>query len=155
MSDPYNVLGVPHGASEDEIKKAYRELARKYHPDNYADNPLADLAAEKMKEVNDAYDSIIQNRKTGNNNKREQYYYNSNNNSGTKYPGVRQAIQKGMIGEAEAELSSVNPDEREAEWFFLMGVIYHNKGWFNEAHENILTACRMDQGNREIGRAHV
>ena len=55
MKDPYEVLGVPHGASEDEIKKAYRELARKYHPDNYANNPLADLAQEKMKEINEAY----------------------------------------------------------------------------------------------------
>ena len=55
MKDPYEVLGVPHGASEDEIKKAYRELARKYHPDNYVNNPLADLAQEKMKEINEAY----------------------------------------------------------------------------------------------------
>ena len=59
MKDPYEVLGVPHGASEDEIKKAYRELARKYHPDNYANNPLADLAQEKMKEINEAYATLM------------------------------------------------------------------------------------------------
>lgn len=58
MKDPYEVLGVPHGASEDEIKKAYRELARKYHPDNYVNNPLADLAQEKMKEINEAYATL-------------------------------------------------------------------------------------------------
>ena len=58
MKDPYEVLGVPHGASEEEIKKAYRELARKYHPDNYANNPLADLAQEKMKEINEAYATL-------------------------------------------------------------------------------------------------
>ena len=56
--DPYEVLGVSRTASEEEIKKAYRELARKYHPDNYVNNPLADLASERMKEVNEAYDAI-------------------------------------------------------------------------------------------------
>ena len=52
MNDPYQVLGVKPDASDDEIKRAYRELARKYHPDNYQNNPLADLAEEKMKEIN-------------------------------------------------------------------------------------------------------
>ena len=55
MRDPYSVLGVDQNASDEEIKKAYRELARKYHPDNYQNNPLADLAEEKMKEINEAY----------------------------------------------------------------------------------------------------
>ena len=58
MNDPYSVLGVARSATDAEIKKAYRELARKYHPDNYADNPLADLAQEKMKQINEAYDQI-------------------------------------------------------------------------------------------------
>ncbi|MDR0817785.1 MAG: DnaJ domain-containing protein, partial [Clostridiales Family XIII bacterium] len=51
MRDPYEVLGVKPGASEAEIKSAYRELARKYHPDKYQDNPLGDLAQEKMQEI--------------------------------------------------------------------------------------------------------
>ena len=58
MNDPYQVLGVSENASDEEIKKAYRELARKYHPDNYHDNPLADLAHDKMKEINAAYEAI-------------------------------------------------------------------------------------------------
>ena len=65
MSDPYSVLGVSSSASDEEIKKAYRELARKYHPDNYHDNPLADLAQEKMKEINEAYDTITRARASG------------------------------------------------------------------------------------------
>ena len=65
MNDPYSVLGVKPDASDQEIKKAYRELARKYHPDNYVDNPLADLAEEKMKEVNEAYEAIQKQRSGG------------------------------------------------------------------------------------------
>lgn len=65
MRDPYSVLGVKPDASDQEIKKAYRELARKYHPDNYVDNPLADLAEEKMKEVNEAYEAIQKQRSGG------------------------------------------------------------------------------------------
>ena len=65
MNEPYSVLGVDSNASDEEIKRAYRELARKYHPDNYQNNPLADLAEEKMKEINEAYDAINKMRSGG------------------------------------------------------------------------------------------
>ena len=67
MRDPYQVLGVPSTATDDEVKKAYRDLARKYHPDNYHDNPLADLAQERMKEINEAYESIQSQRRAARN----------------------------------------------------------------------------------------
>ena len=57
---PYDVLGVRYGASQDEIKKAYRELVKKYHPDRYKDHPLETLAKEKMQEVNEAYNTLLQ-----------------------------------------------------------------------------------------------
>ncbi len=60
--DPYKVLGVTPQTSDDDVKRAYRELARKYHPDNYAGNPLADLAEARMKEINEAYDLIMNER---------------------------------------------------------------------------------------------
>ena len=58
MKDPYEVLGLDITATEDEIKAAYRLLVRRYHPDQYAGNPLAFLAQEKLKEINEAYGEI-------------------------------------------------------------------------------------------------
>lgn len=63
--DPYKVLGVVPDATDEEVKAAYHSLARKYHPDNYVNNPLADLAQEKMKQINEAYDMVQRQRKQG------------------------------------------------------------------------------------------
>ena len=65
MNDPYKVLGVSKNASEEEIKAAYKALVKKYHPDQYQDNPLAEFAEEKMAEINSAYDAIIEERRSG------------------------------------------------------------------------------------------
>lgn len=62
MLDPYSVLGVPRNASDDEIKKAYRKLSRKYHPDANINNPNKDQAEEKFKEVQQAYEQIMKER---------------------------------------------------------------------------------------------
>ena len=59
MRSPYNVLGVPENASDDEIKKAYRRLSRKYHPDANINNPNKEAAEEKFKEVQEAYKQIM------------------------------------------------------------------------------------------------
>ena len=64
-NDPYKILGVAPTATDDEIKRAYRDLARKYHPDRYNNTDLADLASEKMKEVNAAYEEIQRMRAAG------------------------------------------------------------------------------------------
>ena len=62
MNDPYQILGVTRDASDREIKKAYRDLSRKYHPDSYAGKSEADAAAEKFKQVQEAYNRIVDER---------------------------------------------------------------------------------------------
>ena len=81
MNDPYKILGVSPTATDEEIKKAYRKLAVKYHPDNYVDNPLADLAEERMKEINEAYDRIQKERAAGGNGSGSSYGGSSYGNS--------------------------------------------------------------------------
>lgn len=63
--DPYQTLGISKTATDDEVKKAYRELSRKYHPDANANNPLRELAEEKFKEVQAAYSQIMDEREHG------------------------------------------------------------------------------------------
>lgn len=84
MTDPYKVLGVSPSATDEEIKDAYRKLAKKYHPDQYGDSPLSELAGEKMKEINEAYDTIVSQRKNrgANNNGYGYNNYNTYNAGG-------------------------------------------------------------------------
>jgi molecular chaperone DnaJ len=56
--DPYEVLGIRRGASAEQIKKAYRDMVKKYHPDKYKGHPLEDLAKEKMQEINEAHETL-------------------------------------------------------------------------------------------------
>ncbi|MBQ9768815.1 MAG: J domain-containing protein, partial [Clostridia bacterium] len=101
MRDPYEILGVSRDATDEEIKNAYRQLARKYHPDNYADNPLSDLASEKMKEINEAYDEIVNSRKGGSSGSSGR-----SSSSNPSYAKIRTLISNNRLDEAQRELDS-------------------------------------------------
>ncbi|MBO5374392.1 MAG: DnaJ domain-containing protein, partial [Clostridia bacterium] len=64
MTDPYKVLGILPSASNEEVKKAYKALAQKYHPDKN-EGPMKDYAESRMKEINEAYDEILKRRASG------------------------------------------------------------------------------------------
>ncbi|MBQ3184792.1 MAG: J domain-containing protein [Firmicutes bacterium] len=156
--NPYEVLGISENASEEEIKRAYKEMVKKYHPDKYQDNPLADLAEEKLQEVNEAYDMLI---KKGNS---SSYDYGFGGGSGfgggasgggsgrPDYMQVRRLIDANNLREAEKILNGTR--DRSAEWFFLAGMVSYKKGWYDDARNKLQTASEMEPGNMEYSQAY-
>ena len=150
MKDPYSILGVSKNASDAEIKSAYRELARKYHPDNYADdNPLKDLASEKMQEINAAYDQIQKMRASGNTSD-DKYYQGSTSGA---YADIRRKINDRKFGDAERELFAIPDSARTSEWHYLISIVLMSKNRTNDAMRELEIACSMDPSNLEYQRA--
>ena len=154
MFDPYSVLGVSRDASDEEIKKAYRKLSRKYHPDANINNPNKEQAEEKFKEVQQAYEQIM----------KEKEYGSSYGNAGGYYGGFtgrqnstyqdeeairRQAaanyIQNRHFQEAMNVLSSLK--QRNGEWYYLSAMA--NMGFGNNVNalEDIRTAVNLEPDN--------
>ena len=156
MRDPYEVLGVPRTATHDEIKTAYRALAKKYHPDNYTDSPLSDVANEKMAEINEAYDAIMSGQaQTGA--QSGTYTYNrgyQSNGSANDYSLIRSMISLGRLDEAEQSLESINQNARDAEWYFLKGQINYQRGWLDQAYTYFTTAYNMNPNNEDYKRMY-
>lgn len=156
MNNPYEVLGVKEGASEDEIKKAYRELAKKYHPDRYADNPLKELAEDKMREINEAYDYLLKNHNQSSSNNYNNYnnsnYSNSSSENSNLYSSIRMDINNGNLDYAEQKLKNISV--RDAEWNFLMGSVYYKKGWYDNANKYITMAYNLNPQNPEYRNAY-
>lgn len=153
MSDPYQTLGISPSASDEEVKTAYRRLAKKYHPDKYVNSPLADLAGEKMKEINEAYDQIMKERREHKNGASGSFYggYAGGRSAGSSdYADVRNMIYSGRIADAEQILDGVPPERRNAEWYFLKGTILYRRGWLEEAFSDISRACQMTRAIRNI-----
>ncbi|MDW5300673.1 MAG: J domain-containing protein [Sedimentibacter sp.] len=147
MKDPYEVLGLKRGASKDEVKSAYRKLAKKYHPDMNENNPLQDLAEEKFKEIQWAYDEIMNKTASSSN-----YSYENNssyeNTSGSSLNTIRQQIINGRFQDALRSLNSTTV--RNAEWNYLVGVCYVNLGSIGQGVQYVQRAVTMEPSNMEF-----
>ena len=160
MTDPYKVLGVSPTASTEEIKNAYKQLAKKYHPDNYASSPLEEVATEKMKEINEAYDQIMNERRVGGNGSQysqsggQQYNQYGSAGGSSSYPDIRRLIMQNRYEEAETLLDGVPMAKRDAEWYFLKGSVYYSRGWLDDAFAHFSSACQMNPNNPEYRAAY-
>lgn len=152
--DPYQTLGVPRGASDEEIKKAYRNLSRKYHPDANVNNPNKAQAEEKFKQVQQAYDQVMKERERGTSG--ASYgdfgfggYQSRQGNGSSEYENYIRAaanyIQSRHYTEALNVLNSMS--ERNALWYYYSAIANHGAGNNVMAVEHAKKAAELEPGN--------
>lgn len=153
--DPYQILGISPNASDDEVKKAYRTLSKKYHPDaNINSNNQAEYT-EKFKQVQNAYKTIMDNRKRGftNQNYGSQQHYSGQSSYTYNYAGNEQAafsdaaayINSGRYQDALNILEQIKT--KNAMWFYYSALAMNGIGNTMTAMEYAQTAVQMEPGN--------
>lgn len=166
--NPYEVLGVSETATNEEIRAAYLKLVKKYHPDRYQDNPLKNLADEKLKAINQAYDTIVKQRASGSSSSTYggassshgsyNYSYGGSSNSSSysgqyaaEFQRVRQCLNNQSLREAAAILDGI--PLHNAEWHYLYGIVYFRSGEYSFAYDHLSQATSMDPSNVEYRQA--
>lgn len=147
VNNPYEVLGVPRNASNDEVKKAYRQLCKKYHPDSYVDNPLADLAEEKFKEVQAAYEQIMKEREGGGYSYSTTGQTQSTGQETAELQAARNFINNRRFHEALNVLSNIG--NRNAMWYYYSAIANMGIGNNLVAVDHAKQAAAMEPNNME------
>jgi len=159
--NPYKVLGVSEDATQEEIRAAYLKLVKKYHPDKYTDNPLKELANEKLKEINEAYEMLTKKSQSTSANRGQYGYGGGYSGSGSAYSGpgaadfarARSFINQNNLQAAKQVLDGISV--RNAEWYYLYGIVYLRQGWYDKAREYISRAYEQEPGNAEYRNAYA
>lgn len=161
IKDPYKVLGLDPSASDDEVKAAYKRLAKKYHPDLNNSSPYAE---SRMKEINEAYTQIIKGNKAGPQQSSYGGYggytpwgdwgqgYGSTRSESPRMSAVRNYINSGHFSEALNALHSIPSAERGARWHYYYAVAAFNLGNRTEAVEHARSAVDLEPDNFEHRR---
>ena len=159
MTNPYKVLGVNEGATNEEIRAAYLSLVKKYHPDKYTDPDMKQLANEKLKEINEAYDQLTKNPGKTASSGYSGAAYGAGGHGGSysgpeadRFVRARSLINAGNLDGAKTILDSIQT--RNAEWYYLYGIIYLRQGWYDKAREFLGRAYRTEPGNAEYAQAY-
>lgn len=148
MKDPYQILGVSHDATEEEIKKAYRKLCRKYHPDLNVDKPNADEYEARFREVQSAYQEIMDQRqgKSYSSDFSGSSYRTSGDDEDSMHKKAAiNFIQNHRFAEAINVLNSIS--KRDAQWYYMSAVAHSGIKNDAAALQYAQTAARMEPGN--------
>lgn len=140
MGDPYRILNVDRSCSDEQLKTAYRNLLMQYSEDLNAPSPQKEVAQQKIDELNNAYDEIMNIRR-------------GNGGGGSTFSDIRRMINQNRISEADELLEGVPQTGRDAEWYFLKGSIFHSRGWIDRAMNCFSRAVNMDPNNAEYKAA--
>jgi molecular chaperone DnaJ len=160
MLDPYSVLGVSRDTSMDEIKKAYRTLSRKYHPDANINNPNKEQAEEMFKQVQQAYDQIVKERERGTS---QDSWYGGFGGTGSAYQ--TQDDQRSM--EMRAAANYINAShyqeamnvlngmtEKNGEWYYYHAIANAGMGNTANAMEDARKAIELEPSNMQYQRLY-
>ncbi len=155
MKNPYDILGIPQGAPIEQVKAAYKELARKYQEERYSNGPLSSVAEKKMQELDEAYDRIIMDgsSRSSDHSSSSGYYQANTSYASTDFADIRSKIKNGRIDDAQLLLDGIPVSERNAEWYYLKGSVLQKRGWLEDAARNFETACNMDPSNATYSSA--
>lgn len=152
MDDPYKILGVPHDASEEDIKKAYRRLAKKYHPD-VNKTPGAEAT---FKKIQNAYQQAMDMKKNGGQSFWHQSYQQSYQQQGNYSSAYQNVINYLNMGQYQAAYNVlVNIEERGADWYYLYAIANYGMGNQIAAMEAAETACQMDPSNPQYRQLYA
>ncbi len=154
MTNPYDILGVSPNASDEEIKNAYRKLAKKYHPDA---NPGSEYAAEKMREINAAYDKINEMRSGKSSSGYNTYggaAYGDTSSYEAMIKSARSYLGAGNVLVAMNILGNIPEGYRDAEWHFVMGHVYLRTSNYTRASREFSIATSLDPQNQEYRSAY-
>lgn len=165
MRNPYEVLGVSPGATDEEIKKAYRRLSRQYHPDANVNNPNPKLAEERFKEVQQAYNQIMKEKQQGYGSYGGQGYgqqgyggyqqgyhqqsYGYAGNDSVEMRAAANYINNGYYNEALNILNRMPVNQRTARWYFFAAAANQGAGNNILAMDYARKAVEMEPSNME------